>query len=408
MAARFLFIAILLMYNVAMADSGRAEVAGNGEPQLPAVKMAEYEELLKRLEAHVATLASPEFEGRGTAAGKALAINYLVRQFQSLKLEPLFPGQSYQQQIPGPSDKNGKRTTLGQNLGGWLRGADPVLCDEYVIISAHYDHLGVRDGKIYPGADDNASSVAMMLEVARRFAERPKPKRSLVFLSCDLEERLLWGSRWFAGHPPWPLERVKLFLTSEMIGRRLGDLPLETLFVLGAEHAAGAKELVARQRRPGNDDLAFLGVDIIGDRSDYGPFRAQKIPFLFFSGGEHPDYHKPTDLPDRIDYRRVARVVDLAHSVGTAVAQGECTPHWIEHPSHEIEEVVTLSKVVTRLLETDEAARAQGKPRLTDAQRFTVSNVRGRLNQLAERGRFEAEDRKWFVRTAQMLLLTVF
>jgi len=380
-----------------------AQVDPRNDPASP----ADFEALAKRLERHVVTLASPEFEGRGTAAGKELAVEYLVAQFKALGLEPLFGKGRYVQNIPGPKDRMGGATTLGRNLGAWLPGADPALRDEFVIISAHYDHLGIRDGRVYPGADDNASSVAMMLEVAREFAHGPPCRRSLVFLSCDLEERLLWGARWFAGHPPWPLERVKLFLTAEMIGRRLGDLPLETIFVLGAERGTGLKELV-RKAPHGRAGATFLGVDIIGDRSDYGPFRAQKVPFLFLSGGEHPDYHKPTDLPDRIDYRRVARVVHLVHSVCVAVAENECTPAWIEEPAHELDEFRTLAEVTTLLLEVDDRQRALGHPRLTDAQRFTVSNVRGRLRQIVERGTFDSGDRAWLVRSAQMLLLTVF
>ena len=153
---------------------------------------------------HVEYLASPRLEGRGTPRGKQLARDYICKQFEELRLEPLFGKSGYFQDIPGPAGKRGERTVLGRNIGGWIRGSDPALCDQFVILSAHYDHLGVdKQGRIYTGADDNAGSVAMMLEVARRFASAEKrPRRSLVFLSCDLEEKLLWGSRWFVAHPP--------------------------------------------------------------------------------------------------------------------------------------------------------------------------------------------------------------
>ena len=305
--SRHLWAALILSV-AGIQASIRAEPLSSAEPKTD--RTLSPGTVAERLESHVTTLASPEFEGRGTSKGKDRAARYIVAEFEKLKLRPLFPDGGYFQSIPGPRDSRGQPLELGRNLGGWLPGSDPGLSDEFVILSAHYDHLGIRNGQTYPGADDNAGSVAMMLEVARRFArEGQRPKRSLVFLSCDLEERMLWGARWFVAHAPWPLEQVKLFITAEMIGRRLGDLPMDTLFVLGAEHGTGMKEAVKQSAGTGWLELAHMGVDIIGDRSDYGPFRARKIPFLFFSGGEHPDYHKPTDVADRLDYPRVAKAV---------------------------------------------------------------------------------------------------
>jgi hypothetical protein len=145
---------------------------------------------------HVEFLASPRLEGRGTARGKLLAAAYICRQFEELRLEPLFGTSGYTQDIPAPKSDDGEPAIMGRNLGAYLPGSDPKLKDEVVIVSAHYDHLGIRGGKIYPGADDNAGSVAMMLEVARRLAASPaKPRRTIVFLSCDLEENLLFRGR---------------------------------------------------------------------------------------------------------------------------------------------------------------------------------------------------------------------
>src|SRR4029077_10487164 len=106
----------------------------------------------------------------------------------------------------------------GANVGARLIGTDPQRRDEWIIVSAHYDHLGVRGGVLYPGADDNASGVAMMLEVARAFVQAPeRPRRSVLFIGFDLEEVGLFGSRYFVEHPPVPLDRVKLFVTADMI-----------------------------------------------------------------------------------------------------------------------------------------------------------------------------------------------
>src|SRR5262245_32936727 len=361
------------------------------------------------LRPHVEYLASPQLEGRGTPGGKQLARDYIVKQFEDLRLEPLFGKTGFLQEIPGANGKQGERTIVGTNIGAWLPGSDAALRDEFVILSAHYDHLGVRNGSIYAGADDNASSVAMMLEVARRFVRsEKKPRRSLVFLSCDLEEQMLWGARWYVAHPPKPLKQVRLFITAEMIGRTLGDLPMKTIFVLGAEHAEGLKSIVNAVPVPPELEVAHLGIDVIGTRSDYGPFRSEKVPFLFFSGGEHADYHSPRDTAERVDFDRAARVSNLIGEVCRKVADAETTPAWTEKPAHELDEVRTLHRVTELLLETDDTAEATGKRKLTQAQRFSVTNVHTKTAQIIERGNLKPDERTWLVRSAQLLLLTVF
>jgi hypothetical protein len=355
-------------------------------------------------------LASPRLEGRGTLRGKELARDYLCKQFKELQLEPLFGKLGYLQDIPGPTGEQGERTVLGRNIGGWIRGSDPALCDQFIILSAHYDHLGVdREGHIYTGADDNAGSVAMMLEVARRFASAARrPRRSMVFLSCDLEEKLLWGSRWFVAHPPWPIQQVKLFITAEMIGRTLGDLPMKTIFVLGAERGEGLRTMVNNVSLPPDLEVAHLGIDIVGTRSDYGPFQSESVPFLFFSGGEHPDYHTPRDTADRVDYNRVAHVSNLIDNVCRSAAQSDSPPAWIDQPRHELDEIRALHGITELLLKTDNEGQDSGRPRLTQVQRFTVTNMHHRTAQILERGQVEAADRPGIVRMAQLLLLAVF
>jgi hypothetical protein len=362
-----------------------------------------------RLKRDVFTLASPEFEGRGTTVGKQKAREHLLAAFRELHLQPLFPGESYLQEIPGPKQAGGKEIVMGTNVGAVLPGSDPQLRDEYVILSAHFDHLGIRGGKTYPGADDNAGSVAMLLEVARLLAAQPvAPRRSVVFLSCDLEESLLWGSRWFVAHPPWPLERVKLFVTAELIGRTLGDLPLPAVFVMGGEHAPGLRRLVDGVTPPGNLQVSHLGVDLVGVRSDYGPFKGEKVPFLFFSGGEHRDYHQPTDTADRLDYQRLSHITQVIRDVVLEVATVERTPAWSDPPEHTLGEVETIERITGTLLKLDDTLRERGRGRLTDQQRFTVSNIHTRTRAMLSEKRVEPADRAWLIRSAQWMLLTVF
>jgi hypothetical protein len=383
-----------------------------GEPQVSEPRPKQQKPAIisaAALRQHVEYLASSDLEGRGTPTGKRLAREYIQQQFEDLRLEPLFGESEYVQDIPGPRDKQGTPTILGSNLGAWLPGSDPDLRDEFVILSAHYDHLGIENGQVFPGADDNAGSVAMMLEVARRFVHAGKrPRRSLIFLSCDLEEKLLWGSRWFVAHPPRPMRQVKLFVTAEMIGRTLGDLPMKTIFVLGSEHGEGLKSIVDSVPISPELEVAHLGIDLIGTRSDYGPFKSERVPFLFFSGGEHPDYHTPRDTADRIDYDRAAGVSNLIAGVCRSVADADTTPIWTDAPTHELDEVRTLHRITDLVLKTDAAADKSGRPRLTQLQRFTVTNVHAKTAQIIERGDVKPEDRPWLVRSAQLLLLTVF
>ena len=360
---------------------------------------------------HIELLASDEFEGRRGQAG-VRAARYLVRHFREIGLQPLFDNNFYQP-IPGPDRKDGTKTYYGQNVGAWLPGSDEQLRDEFIIVSAHYDHLGERNGEVFRGADDNASGTSMLLEVATAFSElKQRPRRSLVFIGFDLEEHMLWGSRWFAAHPPWPIGQVKLFTTADMIGRSLGDLPISTVFVLGSEHGTGMNKLLDRVGRPRGLNIARMGVDLIGTRSDYGPFRDRKVPFLFFSTGEHPDYHKPSDTADKIDYEQVARVASLVLRVTTEAANADRGPEWISDVKPQVAEVQSVHSIAHKLLEADEAAKfgiGGAKAReLSGFQRFIVKQAEVTTRQILERGKVTPSERTSLIRTAQVLLLSVF
>lgn len=348
---------------------------------------------------HIEHLAGEKLRGR--AGADALeAARYIRDHLQRWKLQPLF-GEEFFQEIPGNA-ATAPGAVLGRNVGAILPGGDPRLRDEVIIVSAHFDHLGVRGGQIYAGADDNASGVAMLLATARAFAAAPQPpRRSIAFVGFDLEEHLLWGSRWFVAHPPRPLEQVKLFITADMIGRSLGNLPLPTVFVLGSEHAPQVKRTLDQVGTPHGLEAARLGIDLIGTRSDYGPFRDQKVPFLFFSTGEHPDYHTPGDVAERIDYDKAARVSSLVLEVARAVADADAAPEWSDEVQPDLDEARAVHRITTLLLEQTD------RP-LTEVQSLLVSHVRSKSGQILEKGEMSAADRKWLARYAQLLLLSVF
>ncbi len=358
---------------------------------------------------HVEFLASRELAGR-SGADSAKAADYLTKQFRDCKLRPLFAEGSFGQPIPtsaeeqdGDDSSNERPRIVGRNVGAWLEGSDPKLRDELIVIGTHFDHLGTRNGKIFRGADDNASGTAMMLEVARQLAtSKQRPKRSIVFVGFDLEEQLLWGSRWFVAHPPFELDRVKLFITADMIGRSLGDLPLPTIFVMGSEHAPRMKLLLDDVGSPRGLEVARLGIDLIGVRSDYGPFWNEKIPFLFFSTGEHPDYHTPRDVPEKLDFDKIARVSSLVLKLVEATANADGAPEWTDEVQPNIDEVKAIHRITDLLLEAGE------KKPLTDLQRLIVTQAKNKCQQILDRGTFSADDRKWLIRISQLLLLSVF
>ena len=350
---------------------------------------------------HVEYLASDDLRGRRGIGGQAAA-RYIEDHFRKLELLPLFDG-DYLQKIPGPPRDDGRKTIYGQNVGAWLPGSDPELRDELVIVSAHYDHLGMREGKIFHGADDNASGTSMVLEVARRFASLEKrPARSMVFLAFDLEEHMLWGSRWFASHAPWKMEQIKLFITADMIGRSLGNLPISTAFVMGSEHGSTLPATLDQIGEPAGFNVARMGIDLIGTRSDYGPFRDRKVPFLFFSTGEHPDYHKPTDTPEKINYEQVAAVSGLVFRVTQSVADAETPPEWVEEIEPQLAEVRAVHRISELLLE----AGRNGE--LNTFQQFIVTQAEVQTRLILDRGTVTPEERVGLIRTAQILLLSVF
>jgi hypothetical protein len=287
-------------------------------------------------------------------------------------------------------------------VGAWLPGSDPNLQHECVILSAHYDHLGVQNGVLYPGADDNASGVAMLLEVAKQFAAlKERPRASVLFVAFDLEEIGLWGSQWFARYSPWPLEDVRALLTADMLGRKLGNLPDDYVFVLGSEHAPTLRSSIEASRRDDGVRVGLLGIDLIGTRSDYAPFSARRVPFLFFSTGEHPDYHEPSDTPDRVDYDKLARISQFMFRVTRDLADRSDRPQWQDEPLVDVEEVRVVHEILGKLLER------KGPLAIGGARRTMVQNAYTTMGQILERGTITPAERRWLTWVSTIVLATV-
>lgn len=199
-----------------------------------------------------------------------------------------------------------------RNLCALLPGDDPALADEWIVCTAHYDHVGVRQGELHPGADDNASGTAGLLAVAEALAAAGPRPRSVLFVWFSGEENGLWGSEAFCRDLPLPEgARVVANLNLDMIGRTEAD---ELYLTPTREHAAYtpfaglAEELCVQEGFP-----ALRSQDEYFDASDHASFAQQLgVPVAFLSTGDHPDYHQPTDTPDKLDEAKVARVARLA------------------------------------------------------------------------------------------------
>jgi hypothetical protein len=171
---------------------------------------------------------------------------------------------------------------------------------------------------------------------------------------------------------------------------------------MGSEHAPRLKVLLDEIGSPRGLEVARLGIDLIGVRSDYGPFWGEKIPFLFFSTGEHPDYHSPRDVPEKLDFDKIARVSSLVLKVIKATANADWSPQWTDDVPPDLDEVKAVHRITDLLLQAGE------KKPLTDLQRLIVTQAHHKCQQILDRGTFTLDDRKWLIRISQLLLLSVF
>src|SRR5688572_3538426 len=269
-----------------------------------------------RLLATVTLLADPKFEGRAAGSPGGIAARGVIgERFRAIGLERIGTGYLVSFTF-APKSADAAQVT-GANVIGLCPGKDPGL--PVFVVSAHYDHLGIRDGVIYPGADDNASGVAVLLELAAYCRKNPF-RRSIVFAAFDAEEGGLNGARAFVASPPIPKDRIALNLNLDMVSRS----DKREIYVAGTFHTPALKAPLERVAKAARVKLLFghdrpgSGSDDWTSQSDHFAFHAAKIPFVYFGVEDHPDYHKPTDTADKINR---GFLVDVAETVLDAVIQ---------------------------------------------------------------------------------------
>ena len=224
------------------------------------------------------------------------------------------------------------------NTIGILEGTDPTLKAEYVVFTAHMDHVGTTAGgrcraqgadSTCNGADDDASGTVTIVELARAFAQKgARPKRSVVFMTVSGEERGLWGSHHWSEHPTLPLKDAVANINIDMVGRNWPD----TIVAIGKEHSdLGATLNQVNAKHP---ELGMTAIDDIWPeenfyrRSDHYNFARKGVPVLFFFNGVHEDYHQASDSPDKINADKMARLARLLFYLGQDIANSAERPKW--------------------------------------------------------------------------------
>lgn len=304
----------------------------DGEPAGLLLSLDVPDEFLGRLRAF---LDGPRVR-LGEPADSAAPVVYLVHSRLPAPVASLFSGQG------DTADWSARLRTVAEvetemapNTIGILEGSDPELAEEYVVFTAHMDHVGVvHDAapgadSIFNGADDDGSGTVTIIELAQAFASlEPRPRRSLVFMTVSGEERGLLGSQWYSEHPTVPLENTVANLNMDMIGRNWSD----TIVAIGKQESTLGPlvESVAAAR----PELDMAVIDDLWPeesfytRSDHYNFARKGVPILFFFNGVHEDYHQVTDHVDKIDFEKMARVGRLIFYTGLEIADADEPPRW--------------------------------------------------------------------------------
>ena len=266
-----------------------------------------------RLTRHVYYLAGDSLRGRKAGSEDAAkAAAYIVGQFEEIGIQPYFEEGWYQ-----TFERSGKTY---KNVVGIIPGNDPVLKDEYIIIGAHYDHLGVRDGQIYNGADDNASGTATIIEMARILkSQQSNLRRSVIVAAFDAEEIGLYGSSYLSGK--MDLSKVKLMMSIDMVGWLEKG---KTLRFEGVATIKNGRRLLSEEAQKMHIDIKSKDFETsIFGATDTQDFAKKGVATWYVSTGLKSPYHQPEDDPELIDYEGMDRITDYLADVTMRCATEE-------------------------------------------------------------------------------------
>lgn len=276
----------------------------------------------EELSTYLYAFASKDFEGREVGTkGQKLAAKFLKDYYQSIGIPSPFGNNTYYQTIPASFFSNNIKAS--ENVLAYIEGSEKP--NELIILSAHLDHLGIDDnGLINQGADDDGSGTVALMEIAEAFQKAKQeghgPKRSILFLHLTAEEIGKRGSEYYTQNPVFPLENTIANLNIDMIGRvdKIHEAQNDYVYLIGADRLS--KELHYISEKVNN---AYYNIDLdyrynderdrnhYYTRSDHYNFAKQGIPVIFYFNGEHDDYHKHSDTPDKIHYNLLKKRTQL-------------------------------------------------------------------------------------------------
>jgi Zn-dependent M28 family amino/carboxypeptidase len=280
----------------------------------------------EKLKTKLYIVASDEMEGRETGSkGQKKAGKYLIDQYKKSNISYPKGATSYYQSIPASylNAKSYENLPDSENIWAYIEGSEKL--EEILVISAHYDHVGVQNGEIYNGADDDGSGTVAILQIAEAFQKAKNeghgPKRSILFLHVTGEEHGLHGSRFYSENPLFPIANTIADINIDMIGRRDFDHPNTNnyVYVIGADRLSSDLHniTVAQNNKYTKLNLDFKFNDPkdpnhFYERSDHYNFAKNGIPSVFLFNGVHADYHQKTDEVEKIEFDALAKRTQLA------------------------------------------------------------------------------------------------
>ncbi len=286
------------------------------------------------LKEHLQFLTSDKNAGR-YPGGKEnrRVVNYIIKEFKNLGIQPFKGGYKQNFKAELRVDKGEKPVVKTCNVIGFIEGNDPVLKNDYIVLGAHYDHLGLggpsaksdKRGVVYHGADDNASGTSALLEIAEKLAaNKAQLKRSVLFIAFGAEEQGLLGSKYFVEHPTVPLSQIKLMINLDMVGRLnteqqvymggAGTFPNGVEFMTDLGMSLGLNPVVHAGSVGGSDHVSFYkkGISVLGMHT-----------------GGHPQYHTPEDTIDLINLKGEKQVCEYVYQTILQKASSRDEMHFI-------------------------------------------------------------------------------
>jgi Zn-dependent M28 family amino/carboxypeptidase len=286
------------------------------------------------LKKHLYIIAADSMEGRETgSAGQKKAGKYLISQYQQNQVSFPKGASDFYQAVPASflNKKRNNNLPDSENIWAFIEGSEKP--EEVIVISAHYDHVGIENGDVYNGADDDGSGTSALLEIAQAFQMAKKaghgPKRSILFLHVTGEEHGLLGSRYYSENPLFPLANTVADVNIDMIGRR-DALHADTnnyVYIIGANRLSSELDHISATM-----NQKYVGLDLdyrfndpkdpnrFYERSDHYNFAKFGIPSVFFFNGVHADYHKKSDEPNKIEYDALEKRTQLAFVIAWELA----------------------------------------------------------------------------------------